>query len=84
MPTVVVPLAPGFEEIEALTVVDILRRADVKVITAGTIDGPIGCHQIEFVSLLIFSPPNSGKPRLGIGKGCFEIRERFFSKLLLI
>ncbi|MDH4127963.1 MAG: DJ-1/PfpI family protein [Spirochaetota bacterium] len=41
MKTVLIPLAPGFEEIEALTVVDILRRADVNVITAGTVDGLI-------------------------------------------
>jgi len=28
-------LAPGFEEIEAVTVVDVLRRADVEVLTLG-------------------------------------------------
>lgn len=38
---VLVPLAPGFEEIEAFTVVDILRRGEVNVILAGTVDGPI-------------------------------------------
>jgi len=31
---VVVPLAEGFEEIEFVTIVDILRRAEVKVVTA--------------------------------------------------
>jgi len=41
MKKVLMPLAPGFEEIEALTVVDILRRAGVRVVLAGTVDGPI-------------------------------------------
>ena len=41
MKTVLIPLAPGFEEIEALTVVDILRRGNINVITAGIVDGPI-------------------------------------------
>jgi protein deglycase len=42
MTRVLVPLAEGFEEIEALTVVDVLRRAEVEVVTAG-----VGRRQIS-------------------------------------
>lgn len=41
MKKVIMPLAPGFEEIEALSVVDILRRAGAGVTLAGTVEGPI-------------------------------------------
>lgn len=41
MPKVLVPLAPGCEDIEAVTIVDILRRAGVEVVTAGLDAQPV-------------------------------------------
>lgn len=44
---VLLPLAPGFEEIEAVVVIDVLRRAEVEVVVAGLEAGPIeGAHGI--------------------------------------
>ena len=51
MKRILIPLAPGFEEIEALAVVDILRRAGVEVLLAGTVDGPIeGRNRIKVLA----------------------------------
>ena len=41
MPKVLVPLAQGCEEIEAVTVIDILRRAGINVISAGLDAQPV-------------------------------------------
>ena len=45
---ILIPLADGFEEIEAITVIDILRRADIEVVVAGLNDGLIeGAHKVK-------------------------------------
>jgi protein deglycase len=47
MATILVPLADGCEELEAVTIIDLLRRAELTVVTAGLKAGPVtGCHGI--------------------------------------
>ena len=41
MARVLVPLATGCEELEAVTIIDLLRRAEVEVISAGLSPGPV-------------------------------------------
>lgn len=52
MKRVLVPLAPGFEEVEALTVVDYLRRAGAHVVTAsvGAANPITGKHKIRVMA----------------------------------
>lgn len=47
MPKVLILLAPGCEEIEAVTVIDLLRRANIDVVSAGLaeINNPITCSR---------------------------------------
>ena len=48
---VVVLLAPGFEEIETVTIVDVLRRAGISVVLAGIATPPIeGGHGIKVMT----------------------------------
>lgn len=58
MPRVLVPLAPGFEELEAITIIDLLRRANISVITAtlgddgdAPVEGSHGVSVLPDVSL---------------------------------
>jgi 4-methyl-5(b-hydroxyethyl)-thiazole monophosphate biosynthesis len=47
MPKVCVLLAEGFEEIEAVTIIDVLRRADVAPVTVAVGKNPVrGAHQL--------------------------------------
>ncbi len=41
VPHVLIPLAQGCEELEAVTIIDLLRRAEVRVTTASLDDAPI-------------------------------------------
>ena len=51
MPKVLVPLAHGFEEIEAMTIVDLLRRGDIEVITAALKNEPvIAAHGVSVIA----------------------------------
>jgi 4-methyl-5(b-hydroxyethyl)-thiazole monophosphate biosynthesis len=47
---ILMPLAEGFEEIEAITAIDILRRADIEVVVAGLKEGLVeGAHKIKML-----------------------------------
>ena len=48
---VLVILADGFEEIEAFTVIDVLRRGGVDVVTAGIVSSVVeGAHKIKTIA----------------------------------
>ena len=48
MKRVIIPLAEGFEEIEAVTSIDVLRRAGIEVITVGLdTDTVKGAHRLK-------------------------------------
>lgn len=51
MPKVLVPLANGCEELEAITIIDLLRRANIEVITASLEAAPVqGAHNITITA----------------------------------
>jgi 4-methyl-5(b-hydroxyethyl)-thiazole monophosphate biosynthesis len=53
---VLLPLATGFEEIEAITIADVLRRADVEVVLAGLEELHVkGAHGIIVVADALFA-----------------------------
>ena len=54
MPKVAVILANGFEEIEALTVVDVLRRANITCHMVGFAEKVTGSHAIQVQADRVF------------------------------
>ncbi len=49
-PNALIPLAQGCEDLEAVTLIDILRRADIHVTTAGLDDKPVtGSRKTVFI-----------------------------------
>jgi 4-methyl-5(b-hydroxyethyl)-thiazole monophosphate biosynthesis len=50
MPRVAVILADGFEEVEAIAIIDVLRRAEIDAVVAGLHDGPItSAHKVKVI-----------------------------------
>lgn len=50
MANIIVPISNGFEEIEAITIIDVCRRANINVITAGIEDLELkGAHGIKII-----------------------------------
>lgn len=52
IPTVLIPLAKGFEELEAVTLIDLLRRANIKVITTSLTEQQLveSCHGVSIMA----------------------------------
>lgn len=62
MSRVLVPLANGFEEIEAVTIIDILRRADIEVVIAALFElNVIGAHGVNIQAETYLNSVNSSE-----------------------
>jgi len=50
MPRVAIILADGFEEVEAVAIIDVLRRGGVETVVAGLHEGPVvSAHQVKLI-----------------------------------
>lgn len=79
-------LAPGFEEVEALTPIDLLRRAGVQVtiVSVGEEKAVMGSHQITVMADAVFEEMDfsdqdlfilpGGQPGTNNLKGCGKLR----------
>ena len=60
MPQILIPLANGFEEIEAISIIDICRRGEINVIVAGIGDNTIiGAHDIPVITDCLIDDVNT-------------------------
>jgi protein deglycase len=51
MPNIIIPVSNGFEEIEAITIIDVCRRANIKVTIAAVEDlQTTGAHGIKIIA----------------------------------
>jgi len=50
MASILIPLAPGFEELEAVTLIDLFRRANFEVSTAGLLNNPIKASRSTLIN----------------------------------
>jgi 4-methyl-5(b-hydroxyethyl)-thiazole monophosphate biosynthesis len=79
MPTVLVPLFEGFEEIEAVTIIDVLRRANIEVINAGLLaNNVMGAHAIAITADKILDEVDASQFDAIVlpgGAGTFRLRE---------
>ncbi len=79
MPTVLVPLFEGFEEIEAVTIIDVLRRANIEVTTASlTTNTVMGAHAIAITADKLLDEVDFSQFDaivLAGGAGTFRLRE---------
>lgn len=51
MPNIIIPVSNGFEEIEAITIIDVCRRANIKVTIASVEDlQTTGAHGIKIIA----------------------------------
>lgn len=79
MTNVLVPLFEGFEEIEAITIIDVLRRAGVEVTTASlTTQTVIGGHAIAIIADTLLDQVDASQFDaiiLAGGAGTFRMKE---------
>lgn len=81
MSRVVVFLADGCEEIEALTVIDVLRRGSVDVVGVSINDvlGINGAHNIDFKADTVFSDINFDEVDMVVLPGGYEGRNNLLA-----